>query len=70
MSRSIKKGPFVHAKLLARVKEMNEKGEKKVLKTWSRSSILQSSTTAATITITISKTRSGASSKITAMKPA
>ena len=34
MSRSIKKGPFVHAKLLSRVKEMNEKGEKKVLKTW------------------------------------
>ncbi len=40
MSRSIKKGPFVQPKLLARVKAMNEKGEKKVLKTWSRSSTI------------------------------
>ena len=40
MSRSIKKGPFVQEKLLKRVQEMNEKGEKKVLKTWSRSSTI------------------------------
>ena len=40
MSRSIKKGPFVAPKLLARVQEMNEKGEKIVLKTWSRSSTI------------------------------
>ncbi len=40
MSRSIKKGPFVHAKLLKRIQDMNEKGEKKVLKTWSRSSTI------------------------------
>ncbi len=40
MSRSIKKGPFVQPKLLARIKAMNEKGEKKVLKTWSRSSTI------------------------------
>jgi small subunit ribosomal protein S19 len=40
MSRSIKKGPYVHEKLLKRVQEMNEKGEKKVLKTWSRSSTI------------------------------
>ena len=40
MSRSIKKGPFVQPKLLKRVQEMNEKGEKKVLKTWSRSSTI------------------------------
>lgn len=40
MSRSIKKGPFVHDKLLKRVKEMNQKGEKKVLKTWSRASTI------------------------------
>ena len=40
MSRSIKKGPFVQAKLLKRIREMNEKGEKKVLKTWSRSSTI------------------------------
>ena len=40
MSRSIKKGPFAAPKLLARVQEMNEKGEKIVLKTWSRSSTI------------------------------
>ena len=40
MSRSIKKGPFVQEKLLKRVQEMNAKGEKKVLKTWSRSSTI------------------------------
>ena len=40
MSRSIKKGPFVQPKLLKRVREMNEKGEKNVLKTWSRSSTI------------------------------
>ena len=36
MSRSLKKGPFVEAKLFSRIEAMNEKGEKKVLKTWSR----------------------------------
>ncbi|MCM1289858.1 MAG: 30S ribosomal protein S19 [Corallococcus sp.] len=40
MSRSIRKGPFVQPKLLKRVQEMNAKGEKKVLKTWSRSSTI------------------------------
>ena len=40
MSRSVKKGPFVHAKLLARIQEMNGKNEKKVLKTWSRASTI------------------------------
>lgn len=40
MSRSLKKGPFVDAKLLKRVEVMNEKDEKKVLKTWSRSSTI------------------------------
>ncbi len=40
MSRSIKKGPYVQAALLKRVREMNAKGEKKVLKTWSRSSTI------------------------------
>ena len=38
MGRSIKKGPYVQPVLLKRVKEMNEAGEKRVLKTWSRSS--------------------------------
>ena len=40
MGRSIKKGPYVQAVLLKRVKEMNEVGEKRVLKTWSRSSTI------------------------------
>ncbi|MBQ0135750.1 MAG: 30S ribosomal protein S19 [Clostridia bacterium] len=40
MSRSLKKGPYVQPKLLARVEKMNESGEKIVLKTWSRSSTI------------------------------
>lgn len=40
MSRSIKKGPYVQERLLKRVEQMNEAGEKKVLKTWSRSSTI------------------------------
>ncbi len=40
MSRSLKKGPYVSEKLLKRIEEMNQNGEKKVLKTWSRSSTL------------------------------
>ena len=40
MSRSIKKGPFCAPELLKRVDEMNEKNEKKVLKTWSRASTI------------------------------
>ncbi len=40
MSRSVKKGPFVEPKLLKRVQEMNAAGEKRVLKTWSRSSTI------------------------------
>ena len=40
MGRSVKKGPFVQEKLLARVIQMNEANEKRVLKTWSRSSTI------------------------------
>ena len=40
MGRSLKKGPYVDEKLLKRIEAMNEKGEKNVLKTWSRSSTL------------------------------
>ena len=40
MSRSIKKGPFAAPELLKRVDELNKAGEKKVLKTWSRSSTI------------------------------
>lgn len=38
MARSIKKGPFIQEALLKRVHQMNAKGEKKVVKTWSRAS--------------------------------
>ena len=40
MSRSLKKGPFVEARLLTRVQTMHRKNEKKVLKTWSRASVI------------------------------
>ena len=40
MSRSSKKAPFVDEKLLAKIVAMNEKNEKKVLKTWSRASTI------------------------------
>ena len=40
MSRSIKKGPYVQEALYKRVVAMNEAGEKKVLKTWSRTSTI------------------------------
>ena len=40
MGRSIKKGPYVQPVLLKRVEEMNAAGEKRVLKTWSRSSTI------------------------------
>ncbi len=40
MGRSVKKGPYVQEALLKRVQQMNEAGEKRVLKTWSRSSTI------------------------------
>ena len=40
MGRSVKKGPYVQPVLLKRVKDMNAAGEKRVLKTWSRSSTI------------------------------
>ena len=40
MSRSLKKGPFVDPKLLKRIEQMNEKMEKKVVRTWSRASTI------------------------------
>jgi small subunit ribosomal protein S19 len=38
MSRSAKKGPWVNERLMARIEEMNSSGEKRIIKTWSRSS--------------------------------
>ena len=40
MGRSVKKGPFVQPVLLKRIQEMNNSGEKRILKTWSRSSTI------------------------------
>ena len=40
MSRSVKKGPYVEAKLFSRIQAMNASNEKKVIKTWSRSSTI------------------------------
>jgi small subunit ribosomal protein S19 len=38
MGRSTKKGPFVEDRLLARINQMNESGQKQMVKTWSRAS--------------------------------
>jgi small subunit ribosomal protein S19 len=40
MGRSLKKGPYVDAKLLAKIEKMNESGEKRVIKTWARRSTI------------------------------
>ena len=40
MSRSSKKGPFVDERLMARVEAMNSSGDKRMLKTWSRTSTI------------------------------
>jgi len=40
MPRSVSKGPFVDARLLSRIEQMNSGGEKKILKTWSRRSTI------------------------------
>ena len=40
MGRSVKKGPFVQPVLMKRIQELNETGEKRILKTWSRSSTI------------------------------
>ena len=40
MSRSVKKGPFVEERLMKRINEMNANGDKRPVKTWSRSSTI------------------------------
>jgi small subunit ribosomal protein S19 len=40
MGRSVKKGPFIDDKLMRRIMEMNEKGSKQVIRTWSRRSTI------------------------------
>jgi len=40
MSRSTKKGPYVDENLLKKIEQMNVSGQKKVIKTWARSSVI------------------------------
>jgi small subunit ribosomal protein S19 len=40
MSRSLKKGPFIAPKLLKKIEMMNQRSEKKVIRTWSRASVI------------------------------
>ena len=40
MPRSLKKGPYVEPKLLAKIEDMNRRGEKRVIRTWSRASTI------------------------------
>ena|SRR2546421_7110506 len=40
MSRSTKKGPFIHESLKKKIEQMNSRNEKKVVKTWSRASMI------------------------------
>ncbi|MCS7153016.1 MAG: 30S ribosomal protein S19 [Bacteroidia bacterium] len=40
MPRSLKKGPYVHPKLLKKILKLNETRERKVIKTWARSSMI------------------------------
>ena len=51
MSRSVKKGPYVEERLSNRIDKMNESGEKKVVKTWSRSSTIFPSMVGHTIAV-------------------
>jgi small subunit ribosomal protein S19 len=40
VSRSLKKGPYIQPKLLRKIEEMNQRGERRVIKTWSRASVI------------------------------
>ena len=56
MPRSLKKGPYIDIKLERRVLDMNSRGEKKVLKTWSRSSMISPDFVGHTIAVHNGKT--------------
>ncbi len=51
MSRSVKKGHYVHASVMKKISVMNAKNEKKVVKTWSRSSTILPSFVGHTIAV-------------------
>jgi len=40
MGRSLKKGPFISLKLLNKIEAMNQQGDKRVIRTWSRASVI------------------------------
>ncbi len=40
MPRSVKKGPYIHFKLAQKIKELNNKNQKRIIKTWSRASLI------------------------------
>jgi len=40
MARSLKKGPYIEQKLLSRIEDMNARGDKRVVRTWSRRSVI------------------------------
>lgn len=40
MARSLKKGPYVHPKLMKKIERMNASGEKRLVKSWSRASVI------------------------------
>ncbi len=40
MARSLKKGPYIDERLLAKIEKMNSTGERKVIKTWARRSTI------------------------------
>ena len=40
MARSLKKGPYIEQKLLSRIEDMNTRGDKRVVRTWSRRSVI------------------------------
>ena len=56
MSRSIKKGPFIEAKLLKRIEESNKTGQKQIIKTYSRSSTIIPEMVGLTISVYNGKT--------------
>ena len=56
MARSIKKGPYIHFKLLEKVLKANESSKKTVIKTWSRSSMIIPDTIGQTIAVHNGKT--------------
>jgi len=56
MARSLKKGPFIQESLLNKIEKMNASGDKKVLKTWSRASMITPAMLGHTIAVHNGKT--------------